>query len=436
MPTNNKKKKKTTRIKKAINQPFEGGGCAEGSLAGLLSDPAKQIVSNSPEEVTHALNGLSSGQLRGAHSMRKRPGNEGNSRRDVDEVERAGRMAEAGDDKGAIRTVTAVIDRLNAKTPTKIAGVGDCGAGRTVEIAHVSLDYALRLGYDYRSKMYANIGDLERAFDDATVLVRFAPTLEANGAYKELEHHLSLRIQIARDLGRFDCAVADAKYRLEIEDRLPEDSARLVAFQECSVLQLAKEALAAPERHRPHFPTENARRAFQKKAKIGPWAMRPFGCVVCGACDNLTWCSGCREVTYCSREHQKQHWACHKKDCKTKQDSRNNPVSYLHDTTRAEALAKVREKGYILMNHWQNPDVILLDPTTDQLYELVSGQGILCRGDTKSDMEKMVRDFSAARAASYSPTPHLGPKSDDECDDEGQAAAAPAAADDGKCAVM
>ena len=303
-------------------------------------------------------------------------------------------MAEAGDDKGAIRTVTAVIDRLNAKTPTKIAGVGDCGAGRTVEIAHVSLDYALRLGYDYRSKMYANIGDLERAFDDATVLVRFAPTLEANGAYEELEHHLSLRVQIARDLGRFDCAVADAKYRLEIEDHLPktskyrmgnEDSARLIAFQECSVLRLKDEHLAAPERRRPHFPTENARRVFQKKAKIGPWAMRPLGCAFCGACDNLTWCSGCREVVYCSHEHQKQHWACHKKHCKSKRESRNNPMSYLHDTTRAEAVAIIREKGYILMNHPQNPDVILLDPTTDELYELVSGQSMWFRGDKEAD---------------------------------------------------
>ena len=45
-------------------------------------------------------------------------------------------------------------------------------------------------------------------------------------------------------------------------------------------------------------------------------------------------------------------------------------------------------------------------------------------------------DFIRVKGACLSPTPHLGPKSDDECDDEGQAAAAPAAADDGKCAVM
>ena len=45
-------------------------------------------------------------------------------------------------------------------------------------------------------------------------------------------------------------------------------------------------------------------------------------------------------------------------------------------------------------------------------------------------------DFIRVKGACLSPTPHLGPKSDDECDDEDQAAAAPAAADDGKCAVM
>lgn len=27
-------------------------------------------------------------------------------------------------------------------------------------------------------------------------------------------------------------------------------------------------------------------------------------------------CSGCRQVSYCSAAHQKQHWTCHKSDCK------------------------------------------------------------------------------------------------------------------------
>ena len=27
-------------------------------------------------------------------------------------------------------------------------------------------------------------------------------------------------------------------------------------------------------------------------------------------------CTGCNEVTYCGKEHQKKHWAIHKKDCK------------------------------------------------------------------------------------------------------------------------
>ena len=39
----------------------------------------------------------------------------------------------------------------------------------------------------------------------------------------------------------------------------------------------------------------------------------------CAICDKLakSFCSGCKHVFYCTREHQKQHWNSHKEDCKT-----------------------------------------------------------------------------------------------------------------------
>ena len=38
-------------------------------------------------------------------------------------------------------------------------------------------------------------------------------------------------------------------------------------------------------------------------------------CAVCQTQANKK-CTGCNEVAYCGREHQKKHWPTHKKDCK------------------------------------------------------------------------------------------------------------------------
>ena len=37
-------------------------------------------------------------------------------------------------------------------------------------------------------------------------------------------------------------------------------------------------------------------------------------CIVCCAKANQV-CSGCREVHYCTKDHQKLHWSTHKKTC-------------------------------------------------------------------------------------------------------------------------
>ena len=42
-------------------------------------------------------------------------------------------------------------------------------------------------------------------------------------------------------------------------------------------------------------------------------------CSVCGNAYRMKLCSGCGRVAYCSKEHQKQHWPEHKKECKQRQ---------------------------------------------------------------------------------------------------------------------
>ena len=40
-----------------------------------------------------------------------------------------------------------------------------------------------------------------------------------------------------------------------------------------------------------------------------------IGCAVCGD-TNAKRCSRCRLVTYCGKDHQRQHWKIHKQFCK------------------------------------------------------------------------------------------------------------------------
>lgn len=44
--------------------------------------------------------------------------------------------------------------------------------------------------------------------------------------------------------------------------------------------------------------------------------MNLINCEICGVPANLK-CSNCKNVIYCSKEHQKAHWKkCHKNECK------------------------------------------------------------------------------------------------------------------------
>ncbi|KAE9103480.1 hypothetical protein PF010_g13724 [Phytophthora fragariae] len=38
-------------------------------------------------------------------------------------------------------------------------------------------------------------------------------------------------------------------------------------------------------------------------------------CPICGKTESLKHCASCKRVSYCSREHQRQHWKVHRAEC-------------------------------------------------------------------------------------------------------------------------
>uniref|UniRef100_UPI00358FFE1B egl nine homolog 1-like isoform X2 n=1 Tax=Myxine glutinosa TaxID=7769 RepID=UPI00358FFE1B len=48
-------------------------------------------------------------------------------------------------------------------------------------------------------------------------------------------------------------------------------------------------------------------------------------CQLCGAMENLLRCGGCRAASYCSKEHQRNHWLYHKPVCRTTADPKSTP---------------------------------------------------------------------------------------------------------------
>ncbi|XP_070502422.1 SET domain-containing protein SmydA-8-like [Chironomus tepperi] len=57
-------------------------------------------------------------------------------------------------------------------------------------------------------------------------------------------------------------------------------------------------------------------------------------CAVCRKSRNLKICSSCEEVSYCSPEHQKQHWKIHKSNCKAYKISSNEKFSNFVEASR------------------------------------------------------------------------------------------------------
>lgn len=54
---------------------------------------------------------------------------------------------------------------------------------------------------------------------------------------------------------------------------------------------------------------------IQKECGVG-CRSKLSGCAVCGISGQLLRCSRCKNILYCSSEHQKLDWKRHKKQCK------------------------------------------------------------------------------------------------------------------------
>uniref|UniRef100_A0A8C4QY59 hypoxia-inducible factor-proline dioxygenase n=1 Tax=Eptatretus burgeri TaxID=7764 RepID=A0A8C4QY59_EPTBU len=76
-------------------------------------------------------------------------------------------------------------------------------------------------------------------------------------------------------------------------------------------------------------------------------------CQLCGAMENLLRCGGCRAASYCSKEHQRNHWLYHKPVCRTTACPKS-PPSALRETVSANAEPSVarisQRKAHIVDN--------------------------------------------------------------------------------------
>ena len=66
-------------------------------------------------------------------------------------------------------------------------------------------------------------------------------------------------------------------------------------------------------------------------------------CELCGALDNLQLCSACREVWYCSKEHQRNHWRHHKSYCQLQRSTKkkfndNKEISTVNNNVTADCI--------------------------------------------------------------------------------------------------
>lgn len=72
-------------------------------------------------------------------------------------------------------------------------------------------------------------------------------------------------------------------------------------------------------------------------------------CAVCDKIDNLMFCSRCGVVSYCGREHQRQHWKVHKKACgKITQNGNSNNGADINEVT--ENVRAMNLEGRVAQN--------------------------------------------------------------------------------------
>ena len=378
-----KTSKKERRLSKAIRR---------GATDDMLADGVGSLNVTNVEEDPEAMNRLIDAiPVEKRHTMiAQQKETEAIEKVATQDLLRAFDLANAGRYGEALPILSEVIERLH---PEKVEDSLEDGAGRKVwrYVSQVGIE-ALKA----RAQIHLERRDLQQAFDDASVLVRTGPIMTAQGRHACLAEFLELRVHILRLMGDYDGAIADARVWLDMGDnnieepgRLgpsKEESARaaLKQFQEISVIKLAEIAVAETPRRRPYFVDEAARRAFQRSAMIGPWARRELGCALCArkhtSAAPLMWCSRCNQVAYCCRAHQKQDWKAHKLMCNMYLERRNNPNAVVRGT-RDKLAANLNDKGYDLLGHDTNPDVMLQDPVTGEFYELISNNKVLCTGE-------------------------------------------------------
>ena len=378
-----KASKKERRLSKAIRR---------GATDDMLADGVGSLNVTNVEEDPEAMNRLIDAiPVEKQHTMiAQQKETDAYEKVATQDLMRAFDLARAYRYEEALPILSNVIERLH---PEKVEDALEDGAGRKVWrfVSQVGIE-ALKA----RAQIHLERRDLQQAFDDASVLVRRGPILTAQGRHACLAEFLELRVHILRLMGDYDGAIADARVWLDLGDNIEEDPTRpgpskeestraaLKQFQENSVLKLAETAVAETPRRRPYFADELARRAFQRSAMIGPWARRELGCALCArkhtSAAPLMWCSRCNQVAYCCRAHQKQDWQAHKLKCNMYLERRNNPYAALMGT-RDDLAAKLNDKGYDLLVHATNPDVMLQDPVTGEFYELISNNRVLCTGE-------------------------------------------------------
>ena len=378
-----KTSKKERRLSKAIRR---------GATDDMLADGVGSLNVTNVEENPEAMNRLIDAiPVEKQHTMiAQQKETDAYEKVATQDLMRAFDLANAGRYGEALPILSEVIERLH---PEKVEDALEDGAGRSVWrfVSQVGIE-ALKA----RAQIHLERRDLQQAFDDASVLVRLGPILTAQGRYACLREFLELRVHILRLMGDYDGAIADARVWLDMGDNNIEEPGRLgpskeestraalKQFQENSVLKLAETAVAETPRRRPYFADEAARRAFQRSAMIGPWARRELGCALCArkhtSAAPLMWCSRCNQVAYCCRAHQKQDWKAHKLKCNMYLERRNNPYAAVMGT-RDKLAANLNDKGYDLLGHDTNPDVMLQDPVTGEFYELISNNKVLCTGE-------------------------------------------------------
>ena len=379
-----KASKKERRLSKAVRR-----GATDDMLAAGVGSLNVTNAEEDPDAIDPVLKKLPDEKLREIVAQQKEM--DAYEKVGTQDLLRAYDLARAYKYEEALPILSGVIERLH---PEKVTGFHEDSAGgkqRWFCMSQVGIE-ALKA----RAQIHLERRDLQQAFDDASVLVRRGPILTAQGRHACLAEFLELRVHILRLMGDYDGAIADARVWLDLGDNIEEDPTRpgpskeestraaLKQFQENSVLKLAETAVAETPRRRPYFADEAARRAFQRSAMIGPWARRELGCALCArkhtSAAPLMWCSRCNQVAYCCRAHQKQDWKAHKPKCNMYLERRNNPYAAVMGT-RDKLAANLNDKGYDLLAHDTNPDVMLQDPVTGEFYELISNNRVLCTGE-------------------------------------------------------